>query len=84
MSKRKKVKAKYLPGAKWQDVLRGKPVTRQDEETLRNGGWKDKAEITKTQHHYLCRDCKRHVKTHNILIDQTCRSCGGFLARVFG
>ena len=69
--KRKPEKVRYLPGARWLDVLRGRPVTQaeRDREERRNTG----------KVAYRCRDCPFAYRLARRGGTLRCVRCGGVL-----
>jgi hypothetical protein len=62
---------RYLPGATWRDVLRGRPVTLAEQERERRPGRKPTR--------YRCRDCSFVGAVQAPCTRPRCERCGGIL-----
>ena len=69
--KREKQRERYLPGATWRDVLRGRPVTDAEVERERQPVRKPRC--------YRCRDCPFVGAVRSPGTRPRCEKCGGIL-----
>src|SRR4051812_47196406 len=65
--------AVYLPGATWQDVLAGKPVTQEEAQAANRRGGKSPSR---------CRSCKAIGMAKQGKLTPCCRKCGGVMVRI--